>query len=165
MTGNAMQQLSGSPVRVASPMTIDTPDVRPPELDEHVSPAMQSYLMVIAGAQRDGTVTPSAVARALACSAPSALEMLRRLATAGMLIAPGRNPGGWRLTSLGHREVAAIRRRHSVLEQFLRISVGMDGPEAAREAALLGPAVSSNLESRLRDVMWPSTRPCRPAED
>jgi len=75
-------------------MAIDTPDVRPPELDEHVSPAMQRYLMVIAGAQRDG----------LAADRP-------------------------------------------------------------RPAALLGPAVSSNLESRLRDVRWPSTRPCRPAED
>ena len=155
--------MTGADVRVASPMALETPDVRPPELDEHVSPGMQRYLMVIAGAQRDGAVTPSAVARALACSAPSALEMLRRLQTAGMLAAPGKTPGGWRLTGPGHREVAAIRRRQSVVEQFLRDNVGMDAAEAAREAALLGPAVSSNLESRLRDVMWPSTRPCRPA--
>jgi len=132
-----------------------------PELDAHLSPTMQRYLMAIVAAQRDAVVTATGVARALGCSTPTSLEMLRRLEANGLLVAEGVRRGGWRLTPEGQREIAALRRRQSVLERFLRTELGFDVEEAAEEAERLGPSVSARLESRLRDTVWPATRPCR----
>lgn len=122
---------------------------------------MQRYLMAIVAAQRDATVTTTGVARALGCSTPTSLEMLRRLERNGLLVSEGSPRRGWKLTAEGQREVAALRRRQSVLEWFLRSTLGLDADEAAQEAERLGPSVSTRLESRLRDTVWPAMRPCR----
>lgn len=143
--------------------TLDTAtfDVRPPELDPDLSPAMQRCLMAIVAARREAAITATEVARELGCSTPTSLEMLRRLGAAGLLERDPRRRGNWQLTAHGRHDVAALRRRQNVLERFLRTTLHLDAEEAAREAELLGPSVSSLLESRLRDAVWPSTRPCR----
>lgn len=136
-------------------------DVPAPQPQADLSPAMQRYLMAIVAAQRGAAVTPTAVARAVGCSVPTSLEMLRRLQKNGLLASHSKGRTSWRLTALGQREVAAIRRRQSVVERFLRTALEMDAATAAEEAALIGPSVSLTLESRLRDATWPSARPCR----
>jgi Mn-dependent DtxR family transcriptional regulator len=130
---------------------------------EALSPATQRYLMAVFAAQRDAPVTTTLVARELDLSLPTASEMLRRLGDAGLLARAGVK-SGWQLTARGQRHVAILRRRQAVLERFLQTVLGMDATEAAQDAARLGPAVSLNLENRLRDTVWPAERPCRSVE-
>ncbi len=128
---------------------------------DDLTPAMQRYLMAIVDVRRDASVTTGEIARELGCSPPSVSEMLHRLEEAGHLVRHGAlRRGGWRLTTRGWSQVAAIRRRQSVLELFLRSCLRMDAAEAVHEAAQLGPSVSRALERRLCDAVWPVGRPC-----
>lgn len=147
---------------VTDPSYQGVADARIPELGATLSPAMQRYLLAILSvAHHDATVTATGVARVLECSTPTSFEMLRRLERGGLIEPDRSRRGGWRLTPEGQREIAALRRRQSVLERFLRTTLALDAREAAEEAARLGPSVSSRLEARLRDAVWPTTRPCR----
>jgi Mn-dependent DtxR family transcriptional regulator len=133
-----------------------------PQVLADLSPSMQRYLLACAGTlRRDGAVTTSGVARAMHIAPPTSLEMLRRLQGAGFITRAGTRRGGWLLTADGQREIAALRRRQSLLERWLRMTLGVEHDEAAREASKLAPAVSPELETRLRDAVWPTAPPCR----
>jgi Mn-dependent DtxR family transcriptional regulator len=133
-----------------------------PQLLADLSPSMQRYLLACSGTlRRDGAVTTSGVARAMHIAPPTSLEMLRRLQEAGFITRAATRRGGWLLTVEGQREIAALRRRQSLLERWLRMTLGLEHDEASREAGKLAPSVSPELETRLRDAVWPTAPPCR----
>lgn len=125
-----------------------------------LTPAMQRYLLAIVSVRRASPVTAGAIARELDVAMPTVSEMRRRLLAAGLL-ERGRYGEGWRLSPRGQRELAAIRRRQSIVERFLHAGLGMDAAQAAEEAAQLSPHVSAQVEDLLRDVVWERSRPCR----
>lgn len=123
------------------------------------SRAEARYLETIAqlGGDRQ-SVAAAAVARALELSAPTVHEMLRRLARDGYIERAAQR--GWQLTLIGRHEAAAIRRRRSVVERFLRTQTTIPNDEIAEEADHLLAAISPKLEQHLRLASWPGERPC-----
>jgi len=123
------------------------------------SRAESRYLETIAqlGGDRQ-SVAAAAVARALELSAPTVHEMLRRLARDGYIErAAGR---GWTLTATGRHEAAAMRRRRSVVERFLRTQTTIPAEEIAEEADHLLAAISPKLEQHLRLAGWTGDFAC-----
>ncbi|MDW5598281.1 metal-dependent transcriptional regulator [Conexibacter stalactiti] len=123
------------------------------------SRAEARYLETIAhlGGDRH-TVAAAAVARALDLSAPTVHEMLRRLARDGYIERAAQR--GWQLTAAGRHEAAAMRRRRSVVERFLRTQTTIPNDEIADEADHLLAAISPKLEQHLRLASWTGERPC-----
>jgi DtxR family transcriptional regulator, Mn-dependent transcriptional regulator len=123
------------------------------------SRAESRYLETIAqlGGDRH-TVAAAAVARALDLSAPTVHEMLRRLARDGYIERAAQR--GWQLTTAGRHEAAAMRRRRSVVERFLRTQTTIPAEEIAEEADHLLAAISPKLEQHLRLASWTGERPC-----
>jgi Mn-dependent DtxR family transcriptional regulator len=139
-------------------------DLRIPDGTADLSPATQRYLLAAAEVlKRDGAISPTAIARLLQISTPSSHEKLRGLMKAGYLTPDAAHRGSWILTLEGQREVAALRRRHSIVERYLRTALGLDADGAAEEAARIGPSVSPTVERRLHDAVWPPMPPCRAA--
>lgn len=123
------------------------------------SRAEARYLETIAhlGGDRH-TVAAAAVARSLDLSAPTVHEMLRRLARDGYIERAAQR--GWQLTASGRHEAAAMRRRRSVVERFLRTQTTIPNEEIADEADHLLAAISPKLEQHLRLASWTGERPC-----
>lgn len=123
------------------------------------SRAEARYLETIAtlGGDRQ-SVAAAAVARALELSAPTVHEMLRRLARDGYIERAAQR--GWQLTATGRHEAAAMRRRRSVVERFLRTQTTIPNEEIAEEADHLLAAISPKLEQHLRLASWTGERPC-----
>lgn len=123
------------------------------------SRAEARYLETIASLGGDRhPVAAAAVARALELSAPTVHEMLRRLARDGYIERAASR--GWQLTATGRHEAAAMRRRRSVVERFLRTQTTIPSEEVAEEADHLLAAISPKLEQHLRLAAWPGERPC-----
>jgi DtxR family Mn-dependent transcriptional regulator len=123
------------------------------------SRAEARYLETIANLGGDRhTVAAAAVARALDLSAPTVHEMLRRLARDGYIERAAQR--GWQLTAAGRREAAAMRRRRSVVERFLRTQTTIPSEEIVDEADHLLAAISPKLEQHLRLASWTGERPC-----
>lgn len=123
------------------------------------SRAESRYLETIASLGGDQhSVAAAAVARALELSAPTVHEMLRRLARDGYIERGAAR--GWQLTATGRHEAAAMRRRRSVVERFLRTQTTIPADEVADEADHLLAAISPKLEQHLRLAAWPGERPC-----
>lgn len=123
------------------------------------SRAESRYLETIAqlGGDRH-PVAAAAVARALELSAPTVHEMLRRLARDGYIERSEQR--GWRLTATGRHEAAAMRRRRSVVERFLRTQTTIPAEEIADEADHLLAAISPKLEQHLRLAGWTGDFAC-----
>lgn len=123
------------------------------------SRAEARYLETIAALGGDRhSVAAAAVARSLELSAPTVHEMLRRLSRDGYIERAAAR--GWQLTATGRHEAAAVRRRRSVVERFLRTQTTIPNEEIADEADHLLAAISPKLEQHLRLASWTGERPC-----
>jgi DtxR family Mn-dependent transcriptional regulator len=124
------------------------------------SPVAQRYLEAFARLGRKNKPVPlTAIARRVGVSAPTAHEMMRRLSDGGYITRSGER-GGWYLTTEGRLAAAAVRRRRSVVEHFLRTVLMLDEDQVAEEADRLLFSVSPNLEKELRRASWPGEKPC-----
>jgi DtxR family transcriptional regulator, Mn-dependent transcriptional regulator len=117
------------------------------------SAAVENYLKAIyaleVGLARP--VTTGAVAASMGVSAPSASNMVRRLARLGLAdLTPGR---GVVLTSDGRRIALAVVRRHRILETYLRQQLDLPWDEVHAEAEVLEHALSPALAERLWDAL------------
>ncbi len=124
------------------------------------SAVAQRYLESLVRLGRDGGPVPlTAIARKVGVSAPTAHEMMRRLSDGGYVTRVGER-GGWFLTTEGRHAAAAVRRRRSVVEHFLRTVLMLDEDQVAEEADRLLFSVSPSLEKELRRASWPGEKPC-----
>ena len=124
------------------------------------SAVAQRYLEAMARLGRDGSpVSLTAVARRVGVSAPTAHEMMGRLSEGGYVTRQGER-GGWKLSTEGRLAAAAVRRRRSVVEHFLRTVLLMDEAQVEVEADRLLFSVSPSLEKELRRAAWPGDKPC-----
>src|SRR5262245_41723061 len=106
--------------------------------------ARQDYVKTLYSLGGTGAIVPtSKLAARLGVSAPSATNMLRRLADDGLVaLAPGR---GARLSPAGRRLALHLVRRHRILESFLVQVLGLDWSEVHAEAEVLEHHVSDRV--------------------
>jgi DtxR family Mn-dependent transcriptional regulator len=136
----------------------------------HASRAVMAYLKALylleeesprRGSGRLGTaprVTTSAIAERLEVSAPSATNMLKRLA-ARELVAYEPYKGAC-LTEKGVELALELVRHHRLLETYLVQALGVPWDEAHAEAELLEGALSEALEERISTALGhPPTDP------
>lgn len=131
-----------------------------PEQTTTPSPVAQRYLEALVRlGRKNEPVSLTSIARRVGVSAPTAHEMMRRLADGGFVTRIGER-GGWYLTTEGRLAAAAVRRRRSVVEHFLRTVLMLDEDQVAEEADRLLFSVSPSLEKELRRASWPGEKPC-----
>jgi DtxR family Mn-dependent transcriptional regulator len=133
-----------------------------------LSSAAQEYLLALRTlAGNDLPITASGVARRLGVTTQAASEMLRRLASDG-LVAPASPSAAaaratarkLRLTSAGRAAADAIFRRHALCEWLLTEVVGLGWAESDQEAERLQAAISPHVEARLDELFGhPETCP------
>jgi len=123
-----------------------------------VTRARQDYVKALYALGGDRVnVTTSAIAVRLQVSAPSATNMLRRLAADGLvLLAPGI---GARLSAAGRRTALEMVRRHRILEAFLVRVLGLDWAVVHEDAEVLEHHVSPRVVEAIDRFMG------HPAED
>lgn len=111
-----------------------------------LSHARQDYLkamFALGGAGASELIATSQLAARLDVSAPSATNMLRRLAEDRLVVlVPG---AGARLSAEGHRQALRIVRRHRILETFLVRVLGLDWAEVHEDAEVLEHHVSDRV--------------------
>ncbi|MFM9125828.1 MAG: metal-dependent transcriptional regulator [Actinomycetota bacterium] len=107
------------------------------------------YLMALLDMQREGGGDPSqaSLARHLKVSAPTALEMLRRLRTLGLVEAEA-----VRLTPAGTSAALVLSSRRRAALQIMQDVLGLEGDDAEHEAAWLAASASPLLGRHL--VSW-----------
>jgi DtxR family Mn-dependent transcriptional regulator len=124
-----------------------------------LSRAAQEYLLALRTLAGDGSkLTAAQVARRLGVSTQAASEMLRRLASDGLVAtSAGRE---LRLTSAGRTAADAIFRRHALCEWLLSEIVGLGWAASDQEAERLQAAISPQVEARLDELLGhPETCP------
>jgi len=127
-----------------------------------LSSAAQEYLLALRTmAGNDARITASGVARRLGVTTQAASEMLRRLASDGLVAAPrSAQPRELQLTSAGRTAADAIFRRHALCEWLLSEVVGLGWAESDQEAERLQAAISPRVEARLDELLGhPATCP------
>lgn len=92
---------------------------------------------------QDGAITPSQLAVVLDLAPSSVTEMVRKLATAGLVT--HRKYGPISLTETGHQRAAAMVRRHRLIETWLVREFGYTWDEVHDEAEILEHALSDRL--------------------
>lgn len=113
-------------------------------------------LFALEGERRDVTVTD--LSRRLGVTAPSATNMLDRLAAEALVTRARR--GESRLTPLGRRRALETVRRHRLLETFLVRALGLDWADAHEDAEVLEHHVSDRvLEALDRHMAHPTEDP------
>ena len=139
-----------------------------------VSRAVQDYLKAIYKLQESGPVQTNALAEHLGVVAPSATNMIGRLAEAGFLRhTPYR---GVELTDDGAAIALEVIRHHRLLELYLAETLGVHVDDVLDEADRLEHAISEELEERIdralgypthdphgdpiptKDLKWPAPR-------
>jgi DtxR family Mn-dependent transcriptional regulator len=119
------------------------------------SPAVQDYLKAIyqlgESAEREGPITTSQVAEALAVTTASASNMLKKLDGLGLVTQVKRH--GVQLTDAGRQAALEVIRRHRLLETFLATRLGMSWDEVHREAEVLEHHVSEALADRIAESL------------
>lgn len=107
------------------------------------------YLMALLDMQREAGGDPSqaSLARHLRVSAPTALEMLRRLRTLGLVEAEA-----VRLTPAGTSAALVLSSRRRAALQIMQDVLGLEGDDAEHEAAWLAASASPLLGRHL--VSW-----------
>jgi DtxR family Mn-dependent transcriptional regulator len=120
--------------------------------------ARQDYVKILFALGGDrAVISTSAIALRLGVSAPSATNMLRRLAGDGLVVlAPGT---GARLSAAGRHMALDMVRRHRIIETFLVRVLGIDWSEVHDDAEVLEHHVSDRVLEALDRLMG------RPAED
>ena len=106
----------------------------------------ETYIEVIGEMERrHGHAHVTELARELGVSKPSVVQMLRRLADAGVV----RKTGEITLTEKGRRTVQELGDRHSLLQDFMITDLGMDRKTASEDACrmehVVGPAFIRSL--------------------
>ncbi len=107
------------------------------------------YLMALLDMQREAGGDPSqaSLARHLKVSAPTALEMLRRLRTLGLVEAEA-----VRLTPAGTSAALVLSSRRRATLQIMQDVLGLQGDDAEHEAAWLAASASPLLGRHL--ISW-----------
>lgn len=122
----------------------------PTNIDEHhpcadLSPAASRYLLAIHDlAEDDEPVTQAAVARHVGVSNPTALEMVKRLRSLGML-----EPNSLKPTRAGTSAALVLQSRRSATRTLARDVLGLGEVDADAEAERLAPEVSALLGRHL----------------
>lgn len=115
---------------------------------------LKSVLVI---AQNGHRVTTSRVAEAMAVSAPSASEMLKRLEHLGYLEAGAE---GVQLSTIGMQIATQVVRRLRLAERLLTDILKMDLEGVYDEACKMEHVISKDVEARLDDVLkHPQTCP------
>ena len=103
------------------------------------------YLLAISDlARAAGAPTQAAVARSVGVSAPTALEMIRRLRALGFV-----QPGAVALTHAGQSAALVLSSRRAAAHTLVHDLLGVDDQLSRAEADLLATAVSPALGRRL----------------
>jgi len=107
------------------------------------------YLMALLDMQREvgGDPSQASLARRLKVSAPTALEMLRRLRTLGLVEAEA-----VRLTPAGTSAALVLSSRRRAALQIMQDVLGIEGDDAEHEAAWLAASASPLLGRHL--ISW-----------
>jgi Mn-dependent DtxR family transcriptional regulator len=107
------------------------------------------YLMALLDMQREAGGDPSqaSLARHLRVSAPTALEMLRRLRTLGLVA-----DDAVRLTPAGTSAALVLSSRRRAALQIMQDVLGLAGDDAEHEAAWLAASASPLLGRQL--ISW-----------
>jgi Mn-dependent DtxR family transcriptional regulator len=110
-----------------------------------LSPVEARYLLAILDLERAaGPPTQAEVARSLGVSAPTALEMIRRLRVLGFA-----QPGTVALTHAGQSAALVLSSRRAAAHTLVHDLLGVDDERSRAEAELLATAVSPALGRRL----------------
>lgn len=100
----------------------------------------------------DGALAPiGKVARSLGVTAGTATTMMKQLERQGFAAYTPRQ--GVILTTVGHRAVMRVLRRHRLLELFLVENLGFDWSEVHEEAEILEHAASDRLIDRIDEML------------
>lgn len=130
------------PVRTRS-RAGQAPDSQPP--CAHVSAREAGYLLALHDlARSQDRPTQAALARAVGVSAPSALEMVRRLRQLGLV-----EQDGLSLTHEGVSTVLVLASHRHAAHLLAHDLLGIDEGGADAEAARLAPSISPGLTRRL----------------
>lgn len=127
------------------------------------SPAVQDYLKAIytlsmAAGGDDKPVPTSAVSDRLSVTAASATNMLKKLATMGLV--EHANYRGALLTEPGRKIALEVIRHHRLLETYLAEALGVPWDEVHAEAEILEHVLSDELEERIAERLGhPTTDP------
>ncbi len=110
-----------------------------------VSAREAGYLLALHGLQREPTApTQVALARAVGVAAPTALEMVRRLRTLGLV-----ETGSLGLTREGTSAALALASRRHAAQVLTEEVLGIEGDSVEPEIARLAPNLSSKMVQRL----------------
>ena len=117
------------------------------------SPAVDDYLKTIYHHTewQDERMTPSQLAGVLGLAPASVTEMVKKLASLGLVT--HRPYGPVSLTATGERRAAAIIRRHRLIETWLVREFGYAGDEGHDEAEGLEHAISDRLLAGIDDLL------------
>ena len=109
------------------------------------SPAVDDYLKTIYHHTewQDARITPSQLANVLGLAPSSVTEMVKKLATQGLVT--HRPYGPVSLTAAGERRAAAVVRRHRLIETWLVSEYGYAWDEVHDEAEVLEHVISDRL--------------------
>jgi DtxR family transcriptional regulator, Mn-dependent transcriptional regulator len=108
----------------------------------------ENYLIAIQTLHDDGIrCIPARIAEIVGVSPPTVTEALKRMARDGY-IAPTHDPEV-ELTDAGRELVAALMRRHRIVERWLTDALGLDWASAHEEAHRLEHAISDTVAERL----------------
>ena len=119
-----------------------------PRSSAEVGRAQQDYLKVIYRLQEEaGPVQTSALAGQLGVSAPTATNMIGRLAEAGLVRHTPYH--GVELTEAGAAIALEVIRHHRLLELYLAETLGVHVDDVHDEADRLEHAISEELEARI----------------
>jgi len=123
-----------------------------------ISAAEQSYLMAIRQSRGGRALSGAELARRMGVSPQATSEMLRRLASEGLVtMGEGRHV---QLTAEGSRVADDIYRRHALAEWLLTTVLGISWAESDTEAVRLQACISPRVEAALDELLGhPETCP------
>jgi DtxR family Mn-dependent transcriptional regulator len=127
-----------------------------------ISQAMQDYLKTIYKLQKEradvGVVSNSLVAESMQIAAPSATNMIKKLAEIHLVQhTPYR---GVTLTEAGEKIALEIIRHHRLLELYLTEALGYSWDEVDAEAEKLEHVISEEFEDRIDEILgFPTVDP------
>jgi DtxR family transcriptional regulator, Mn-dependent transcriptional regulator len=116
-----------------------------------LSQSVEDYLKAIYKLQEEDWVSTSELANRLDVSAASVTNMVKRLATLGLVSYASYK--GVRLTSTGEKIALEIVRHHRLLETYLREIMGYDWDEMHEEAEHLEHHISKEFEAKLDKML------------
>lgn len=119
--------------------------------DYMLSQAVEDYLKTIYKLQGQGTVSTTELARAMEVSAASVTNMVKRLASMGLVT--HQSYKGVTLTEAGEKIALEIIRHHRLLETYLREVMGYAWDQMHTEAEQLEHHISEAFEDKLDEIL------------